>query len=101
MYISTSLDYILLTLKLKGGVLTARVSWRWVFYLVAIIAIPFSVLSFIALPKHTITQDSKSRKLDWQDVMALTGGLILFVYAISDANDSGQRYSTNFKFNIF
>ncbi|KAF8581964.1 MFS general substrate transporter [Ramaria rubella] len=72
-----------------GGVLTARVNWRWIFYLVAIIVLPFSILSFFVIPKHSIPNTSKDRKLDWQGVVALGGGLILFVYAISDGNNAG------------
>ncbi|KAF8578503.1 MFS general substrate transporter [Ramaria rubella] len=72
-----------------GGVLAARVNWRWIFYLVAIIVTPFSILSFFVLPKQTIPTKSKDRKLDWQGVVALGSGLILFVYAVSDGNDAG------------
>jgi len=60
-----------------------------VFYLVAIIVTPFSILSFFFLPKHSISVSNKDRKLDWQGVLALAGGLILFVYAISEGNDVG------------
>ncbi|KAF8578497.1 MFS general substrate transporter [Ramaria rubella] len=76
-----------------GGVLTARVNWRWihyvVFYLVAIIVLPFSILAFFLLPKYPVYLTRKDRKLDWQGVVALAGGLILFVYAISDGNNAG------------
>jgi len=71
-----------------GGVLTSRASWHWIFYLVAIIVTPFSILSFFMLPKHEIQRES-NRKLDWQGVLALAGGLILFVYAVSEGNDVG------------
>ncbi|KDQ18400.1 hypothetical protein BOTBODRAFT_185039 [Botryobasidium botryosum FD-172 SS1] len=74
-----------------GGVLTARASWRWVFYLIAIVVIPFSVLSFLFLPEQTVNEENKGRTLDWPGIGALTGGLILFVYAISDANTVGWK----------
>jgi len=57
---------------------------------VAIIVTPFSVLSIFALPKRVQGQRDSKRKLDWQGVVALGGGLILFVYAISDGNDAGK-----------
>ncbi|KIJ40339.1 hypothetical protein M422DRAFT_173980 [Sphaerobolus stellatus SS14] len=72
-----------------GGVLTAKASWHWIFYVVGIIVTPFSVLSFFALPKQIIKAPAERRKLDWQGVVALAGGLILFVYGISDGNDAG------------
>ncbi|KAF8520827.1 major facilitator superfamily domain-containing protein [Gautieria morchelliformis] len=74
-----------------GGVLTARVSWRWIFYLVAIIIIPFSILSFIFLPNSSVSAKARQRRLDWQGVVALAGGLILFVYALSDGNNVGWK----------
>ncbi|KIJ40340.1 hypothetical protein M422DRAFT_60599 [Sphaerobolus stellatus SS14] len=72
-----------------GGVLTARVSWRWIFYLVGIVTIPFAVFGYFALPKLTVYQSSEKRNLDWAGVIALSGGLILFVYGISAGNDAG------------
>ncbi|KDQ13884.1 hypothetical protein BOTBODRAFT_133128 [Botryobasidium botryosum FD-172 SS1] len=72
-----------------GGVLTAQVSWRWVFWISAILVLPFSALAFFVLPKHSLPTDGEKRQLDWVGVTILTGGLILFVYAISDANDVG------------
>ncbi|KAF8579218.1 hypothetical protein K439DRAFT_1360055 [Ramaria rubella] len=72
-----------------GGVLTARVNWRWtiVFYVVAIMTLPFSILSVFTLLKHSIPTTNRARKLDWQGVVALGGGLGLFVYA--EGNDVG------------
>ncbi|KAF8507578.1 major facilitator superfamily domain-containing protein [Hysterangium stoloniferum] len=72
-----------------GGVLTAQVNWRWIFYLVAIIVTPFSLLSFLVIPKRPSQTEKRHRKLDWQGVGVLSAGLILFVYALSDANDVG------------
>lgn len=61
-----------------------------VFYLTTMATIPFALLSFILLPKHSLSEAKKDRKLDIPGVAALTGGLILLVYAVSDANDAGN-----------
>ncbi|KIJ51730.1 hypothetical protein M422DRAFT_223465 [Sphaerobolus stellatus SS14] len=61
------------------GILAAQVSWRWIFYLVGIIVTPFSVLSFFVLPNGFTKAPAEKRKLDWQGVIALGGGLILFI----------------------
>ncbi|GJJ13376.1 hypothetical protein Clacol_007628 [Clathrus columnatus] len=74
-----------------GGVLTARTSWRWIFYLVAIIVTPFSVVSFFVLPKSASKQENRGRKLDWQGVVALSGALVLFVYGLTDGNNGGWK----------
>ncbi|KAF9491540.1 MFS general substrate transporter [Pleurotus eryngii] len=72
-----------------GGVLTARTSWRWVHYLCAIMVIPMSVGAWFLLPAHTTPPKSERRSVDIPGVLTLTAGLILFVYAISDAVDAG------------
>lgn len=76
-----------------GGVVSAQLSWRWVFYLIAIVIIPFSIASFFLLPKeiHGFKQnkEAKAQSLDLPGITVLTGGLILFVYAISDGNTEG------------
>ncbi|KAG9227060.1 hypothetical protein CCMSSC00406_0008260 [Pleurotus cornucopiae] len=72
-----------------GGVLTARTSWRWVHYLCAIMVIPMSVVAWFLLPAHTTPPKSERRSVDIPGVLTLTAGLILFVYAISDAVDAG------------
>ncbi|KDQ32495.1 hypothetical protein PLEOSDRAFT_1060321 [Pleurotus ostreatus PC15] len=72
-----------------GGILTARTSWRWVHYLCAIMVIPMSVAAWFLLPAHTTPPKSERRSVDIPGVLTLTAGLILFVYAISDAVDAG------------
>lgn len=72
-----------------GGVLAARASWRWVFYLIAIAVIPLSIASFFLLPKAVQNGQRAKRDLDIPGVGVLTGALILFVYAISDGNTEG------------
>jgi MFS family permease len=71
-----------------GGALTTHASWRWIYYLTAIITIPLAVLSFFFLPKVQPSSAEK-RSLDLPGIGVLTAGLILFVYAISDGNDAG------------
>lgn len=71
-----------------GGVVSARASWRWVFYIIAIAAIPFSVFAFFFLPSGT-TGKKEKRDLDFPGISILTAALILFVYALSDGSDQG------------
>lgn len=72
-----------------GGVLAAKASWRWVFHLIGIATIPFSVLAFFFLPKSVTQEQKVKRSIDMPGVSVLTGGLILFVYAVSDSSVEG------------
>ncbi|KAF8896032.1 major facilitator superfamily domain-containing protein [Infundibulicybe gibba] len=84
-----------------GGVLTSTVSWRWdrenssdfvpflVFYLLAIVTIPLSILSWFILPPYQVTPTSERRSIDWPGVVCLTIGLIFFVFAISEGSSVG------------
>ncbi|THU97267.1 MFS general substrate transporter [Dendrothele bispora CBS 962.96] len=73
-----------------GGVISSQVSWRWVFYLLAILVIPFSLVSWFILPGAPSTEEKSQKKnLDWPGVASLTIGLILFVFAISEGSVSG------------
>ena len=72
--------------------MTSRIGWRWVFYLNAILVLPFVVIGYFIIPKPS-TDGDKKRQLDALGVSTLTAALILFVYAISDGNDAGKLTS--------
>ena len=71
-----------------GGVVSAKASWRWAFYIITIAAIPFSVVAFFFLPTTTLAGKEK-RDLDLPGISTLIVALILFVYALSDGSDQG------------
>ncbi|KAJ7582276.1 major facilitator superfamily domain-containing protein [Mycena floridula] len=75
-----------------GGVLTARLSWRWVFYLLGIIVIPFAIASWFILPPHENRKHEEKPTIDWPGVFSLAVGLILFVFGISEG--SGSQWGT-------
>ncbi|KAF4600239.1 hypothetical protein EYR40_007351 [Pleurotus pulmonarius] len=72
-----------------GGVLTARTSWRWIHFLIAIMVIPAAGAAWFLLPTHMMPAKSQRRGIDIPGVVLLTSGLILFVYAISDGAEAG------------
>ncbi|KAJ3735907.1 major facilitator superfamily domain-containing protein [Lentinula guzmanii] len=74
-----------------GGVISSRTSWRWVFYVIAILVIPFSLVSWFILPTHVNHTAKEKKGLDWPGVSSLTVGLVLFVFAISQASTAGWQ----------
>ncbi|ESK94361.1 efflux protein [Moniliophthora roreri MCA 2997] len=75
-----------------GGVISSKASWRWVFYLIAILMTPFGIIAWFVLPNPQPGEgSSKGKTLDWPGVGTLTAGLVLFVYAITEAGSQGWR----------
>ncbi|THU97280.1 MFS general substrate transporter [Dendrothele bispora CBS 962.96] len=73
-----------------GGVVSSKASWRWVFYILAILVIPLAAVAWFVLPGNAaVNEQSQKKRLDWPGVAFLTAGLILFVFAISDGSSSG------------
>ena len=65
-----------------------------VFYLVAILVLPLCVLSWAVVPNVSIDDAKTKRQIDMLGVGTITAGLVLFVYAISDANTVGKLQNT-------
>jgi EmrB/QacA subfamily drug resistance transporter len=68
-----------------GGIITAWVDWSWIFLINVPIGIAVLGLSFKLLPKVS----RKKGSIDYLGALFITGALILTVYAIATANESG------------
>jgi len=72
---------------LFGGILTKYLGWEWIFF----VNVPVGVLVF-ALTRPIVPEshaDLGHRRFDAAGAVSVTGGLALFVYAISKAPDVG------------
>src|SRR3954466_783163 len=70
-----------------GGILTKYLGWEWIFF----VNVPVGVLVF-ALTRPIVPEshaDLGHRRFDVTGALAVTGGLALFVYAISNAPKVG------------
>src|SRR4051795_12823806 len=71
---------------LLGGILTDLLSWQWIFY----INVPVGVIAFLLAPKLLEeSRDATARSFDLPGAALVTGGLVLLVYAITQANGYG------------
>ena len=71
---------------LLGGVLTDLLSWQWIFYINA----PVGVLAFVLAPMLLDeSRDATARGFDLPGAALVTGGLVMLVYAITQAPDYG------------
>jgi EmrB/QacA subfamily drug resistance transporter len=68
-----------------GGIITAWVDWSWVF----LINVPVG-LAVLALTPKLLSKGVKQKgKIDYTGALSITGALVLLVYAIVTANDTG------------
>ncbi|MEY2535168.1 MAG: hypothetical protein QOF29_3078, partial [bacterium] len=71
---------------LLGGILTDLLSWQWIFYVNG----PVGVGAFLLAPRLLDeSRDATARSFDAPGAALVTGGLVVLVYAITQANDYG------------
>src|SRR5918912_2740668 len=71
---------------LLGGVLTDLLSWEWIFFVNAPVGVGAFLLAPVLLDE---SRDAVARSFDLPGAALVTGGLVLLVYAITQANDNG------------
>jgi EmrB/QacA subfamily drug resistance transporter len=71
---------------LLGGVLTDVLTWRWIFYINA----PVGAVAFLLVPVLLReSRDATARSFDLPGAALVTSGLVVLVYAITQANGYG------------
>jgi EmrB/QacA subfamily drug resistance transporter len=71
---------------LLGGILTDLLSWQWIFYVNA----PVGIGAFLLVPVLLAeSRDATARSFDLPGAALVTGGLVVLVYAITQANGYG------------
>jgi EmrB/QacA subfamily drug resistance transporter len=68
-----------------GGIITAWIDWSWVF----LINVPVGLAVLALTPKLLPRAVRQKGKIDYTGALSITGALVLLVYAIVTANDSG------------
>ncbi|EGN97457.1 hypothetical protein SERLA73DRAFT_110686 [Serpula lacrymans var. lacrymans S7.3] len=80
---------------LIGAVFVQYASWHWVFWFVAMVAVPVALLCIIVIPPQPEPLDgpepqaSKFKSLDTTGVSILTVALILFIFAVTSGSTDG------------
>jgi EmrB/QacA subfamily drug resistance transporter len=71
---------------LLGGILTDALSWEWIFYL----NVPVGIAAFAVTPfLLSESRDERARSFDAPGAVLVTSGLVVLVYAITQANGYG------------
>jgi EmrB/QacA subfamily drug resistance transporter len=76
-----------------GGVITASLGWRWVFDINVPIGVIVSLLSIRYISTNTVgrtdSYENKQHHLDIFGAVSVTAGLMLLVYSLNSAQNSG------------
>jgi EmrB/QacA subfamily drug resistance transporter len=80
---------------LLGGVLTDLLDWRWIFYVNAPVGIGAFALVPVLLNE---SRDATAKSFDLAGAALVTSGLVVLVYAITQANDYGWASAETFGF---
>src|ERR671925_359277 len=71
---------------LLGGILTDLLSWEWIFY----VNVPVGIGAFVLTPLLlSESRDAQAQSFDLPGAGLVTGGLVVLVYALTQANDYG------------
>src|SRR5215470_7407072 len=71
---------------LLGGILTDLLSWEWIFY----VNVPVGIAAFLVTPLLlSESRDAHARSFDLPGAALVTSGLVVLVYAITQANKYG------------
>jgi EmrB/QacA subfamily drug resistance transporter len=72
---------------LLGGVLTEYAGWEWIFF----VNVPIGLLTLLFVPRYVTESrvEGMSRHFDVQGAVVVTAGLIILVYALTQASNVG------------
>ncbi|KAG8720151.1 hypothetical protein FRC09_010038 [Ceratobasidium sp. 395] len=71
-----------------GAIFVQYASWRWIFWLIAMIALPIAAACILLIPTVPSHDGAKVSQLDFIGVSTLTAAIILFVYALTTGSVS-------------
>ncbi|KIW06964.1 uncharacterized protein PV09_02623 [Verruconis gallopava] len=77
-----------------AGVTAQYTTWRWYFFIGAIISAATAAISFWAIPSDWSVRKNMDVKMDWWGAVLISAGLILIVFAITDSADAPKGWST-------
>ena len=78
-----------------AGLLTTYASWRWAFYLQAIMTACFVVAVFFFVPNDSRSV-SRREPIDWFGALLVSAGLCSFCFALTDAETSPHGWATSY-----
>ena len=94
MYRSLSRSQVLMLIR-TAGLLTTYASWRWAFYLQAIMTALFVIMVFMFVPNDS-KQVTRREPIDWFGAILISAGLCAICFALTDAETSPKGWGTDY-----
>ncbi|KAI0130264.1 major facilitator superfamily domain-containing protein [Xylariales sp. AK1849] len=85
---------------LIGGLAGQLLTWRWYFWIGAILVFINTTVGFLTIPTHRDHRDSNVR-MDWWGAATIVPGLVLIVFALTDGGHAPQGWSTPYIYVTF
>ncbi|RSM19636.1 hypothetical protein CDV31_001523 [Fusarium ambrosium] len=79
---------------LIGGISGEYLSWKWYFWIGAIILVVIFAAGFFSIPNDFTRQPPDGLGMDWWGVATIVPGLILLVYAITDSSQAPKGWAS-------
>ncbi|KAF9200725.1 hypothetical protein BGZ49_009032 [Haplosporangium sp. Z 27] len=73
-----------------GGVFTATIGWKYIFYISAIMGVVIAIIAYFVIPESNAAYRANV-KLDIWGAIAITAALLAFVYGVSDGHWSSPQ----------
>ncbi|KAF2159094.1 hypothetical protein M409DRAFT_71223 [Zasmidium cellare ATCC 36951] len=77
-----------------AGVSSQFTTWRWYFWIGAILIALTTGIAFFAIPSDTDNVKNNGVKMDWYGSITIVSGLILVVFAITDSAHAPNGWAT-------
>lgn len=77
-----------------AGVSAQFTTWRWFFFIGAIILALVGVVAYFCVPNRSEDKHGKNVKMDWRGLVTVVPGLVLVIFALTDGSHAPQGWAT-------
>jgi MFS family permease len=91
--VECTFHFVIISNFSTAGVLTTYASWRWAFYLQAILTVVFVGMVFFFVPSDS-RQVSRREPIDWFGAFLVSAGLCAICFALTDAETTAKGWAT-------
>ncbi|EXJ56641.1 hypothetical protein A1O7_06985 [Cladophialophora yegresii CBS 114405] len=77
-----------------GGASGQSLTWRWYFWIGAILLFLATVLAYMAVPTNHSDARNSNIKMDWWGASVVVPGLLLVVFALTDSSHTSDGWAT-------